>query len=155
MKAKPNEAEIQYKKAVELLSKLTADYPRIPLYKKELANAYNSLAAVYAQTPASYEAARESWDKARRLLDQLVADYPENSEYRSLLGLILGGQAWLADKQNKPEQARELVQQAITLQRSALDRNPRNPDYQNRLVEHSKYLNDLNSRHARTEAASK
>jgi tetratricopeptide (TPR) repeat protein len=155
LKAKPNEAEVQYKKAVELLSKLTADYPRIPLYKKELANAYNSLAAVYAQNPSSYEVARDNWDNARRLLDQLVADYPENSEYRSLLGLILGGQAWLADKQNKPEQARELVQQAITLQKSALDRNPRNPDYQLRLDEHSKYLNDLDSRNDGREAASK
>jgi len=73
----------------------------------------------------------------------------------SLLGVILGGQAWLASRQNDYEQARELVQQAIAQQTTALDLNPRNPDYQNRLAQHKQFFDDLKSRTARVEAAAK
>ncbi len=153
--AKPKDSESHVKKAVALLSKLTDEYPLIPLYKKELANAYNSLAAVYALPPADLRAARDNWAKARDVSEQLVEDYPENSEYRSLLGVILGCHAWLATEQNEHQQARLLVEQAIALQMSALASNPHSPDYRKRLAEHEKFLKELNAQLEPTEATVK
>jgi tetratricopeptide (TPR) repeat protein/tRNA A-37 threonylcarbamoyl transferase component Bud32/ribosomal protein S27E len=142
---KPMEAEVQYKKAVEQLDKLTDEYPRIPLYKKELANAYNSLAAVHVRAPAGYASAQDCWDKAQRLLDELTSDDPDNAEYQSLLGLVFGGQSWIASKQNHHDRARELVQLAIKHQAAALEANPRNPDYQKALAGHKQFLDELNA----------
>src|SRR6185503_4425608 len=89
----PKAVAAQIEKAINILRKLSDDYP-YPLYKRDLARAYNSLAAVDTQQLSDYRAADDNWTEARKVCEQLTKDNPDNAEFQSLLGDILGGQAW-------------------------------------------------------------
>jgi tetratricopeptide (TPR) repeat protein len=80
-------------RAVELYQKLADDFPRFPLYRKGLANSQNSLglACWYAGHPRQ---ADKSWAKALGSFEKLVADFPGQPEYESVLGMALDNSAW-------------------------------------------------------------
>jgi hypothetical protein len=125
-----------------------------PLYEKELANAYNSLAVLnVTSNPPDLAAAGANWDKARQLFEELVDASPENAEYQSLLALTLGGQAFLASKQNQRDEAIELVTRAVEHQRSALKLNSRSQDFKLRLAGHENFLKELKASPDGTDSA--
>jgi hypothetical protein len=132
--------------AIGHLHKLCDNHADIPLYQKELANAYNSLALVYVAN-GEYEAVDASLIKARSILERLLEKYRDNPEYQSLLGLVLGGLGALADVHEQDlEKALRLVTQAIKLQQSALNSNPQNPVYLQRLNDSKKFLEKLKAK---------
>jgi tetratricopeptide (TPR) repeat protein len=129
-------------KAIDHFRQLCEKYPRFPLYKRELANAYNSLALVYV-AKKDWNAVGDHLNKARALCEELLEKYADNPDYQSLLGLVLGGLGALADIQKDQIEARQLVERAILLQESALQANPDNPDYLKRLNDSKKFLEKL------------
>jgi tetratricopeptide (TPR) repeat protein len=130
----------KYQHAIQLLEELAAAYPRIPLYRKELANAYNSLALLYARQE-NRQRADDYSQKAQSAFEQLLADSPDVPEYKSLLGMTLGGRAWLMH--DEPERAKQLVEAAIEQQKMAYNANPDRPEYRQRLAEHYIFLAEV------------
>jgi tetratricopeptide (TPR) repeat protein len=136
---KSSDSETRLRRAIDLLSKLTDDYPLILRYQYELANAYNSLAELNARVGKISDAG-QNWDAARDHCAALVKANPNHHEYQSLLGVVLGGQAWTAKGQNEFPRARKLVQEAISHQKSAIRLNPKNSAYRARLSAHERFL---------------
>jgi tetratricopeptide (TPR) repeat protein len=151
---KATDAEPPINQAVKILSKLAEDYPRIPLYRKELANAYNSLANQFAHS-GNYSDAGDQFRKSLNLFEQLLREHRDNAEYQSLTGMTLGGLAWLADVQKDHAQAVQLAQQAVEHQQIAFDLHARHPLYRKRLDGHINFLKDVKARLGRTDTLKK
>ena len=142
--AEPKEIAARVEKVIVRLRKLTNEYP-YPLYKLDLARAFNSLAVLDTQQLSDDRTADENWTEAHKVCHQLVDDYPENPEYQSQLGDILGGQAWIAKKRNDQEQSLRLLANAIEHQKKAIAANPLNNEYKKHLQQHEKFLTTLKS----------
>jgi tetratricopeptide (TPR) repeat protein len=121
-------AENGYGTALRILRELTADFPRVPGYRVELANTCNSLAAAFARADQPAEALKR-WDEARDLWRGLVAQAPGRGSYRGDLGMTLGNLGWLHLKQHEPRDALACLEEAVGELRAALTANAAQPDY--------------------------
>jgi tetratricopeptide (TPR) repeat protein/tRNA A-37 threonylcarbamoyl transferase component Bud32 len=133
------EAVAPCRAGVRLCQQLVDDFPRIPLYQKELANGLNSLALALCYADRRGDAARE-WARARGLFERLVKEVPQVPEYHYHLGMILGNLAWLAlDGQPAPDReglrkVQDLLTRAARHQEIAFRANPQNPGYRQALL---------------------
>lgn len=134
------------KDAASQFSRLCDDFPGIPLYRYELANAHNS-AAVALATSNQPESAAEQFDKARTILVGLQNEAPSiaasDARYSSLFGRVLGGLGFLKTIQNDWDGARRLVEQAIEYQQNAVELHPSNPEYASFLSQHRGFLEQI------------
>ena len=121
-------AEREYHQAKDLFSKLAADFSSVPAYRMELANTYNSLAAVRA-TAKDWLAAESGWRQAADVFEGLVRTFPTNADYQGRLGLALANLGWLMLQRHESEKARPLLERAQDHLETALKPNPDNPTY--------------------------
>ncbi|MFN9718820.1 MAG: tetratricopeptide repeat protein, partial [Planctomycetota bacterium] len=120
---KPLEAaQASFSEAVNLLSALKAQYPNVPQYDIELANALNGLGGVQQESGDS-EAARESWTRARVAFLDVLRVSGDSAELYTRLGLTMANLALLIPREH-PEQRIPLLQEACSHQRSALRKKP-------------------------------
>jgi serine/threonine protein kinase len=124
-----DEAEQVYRDGLTMVESLTNDFPNVLLYRKDLANSVNSLAALYYYN-SNLDAAEQMWQRSRGLSRALVRDQPQVPENHSLLGRTLGNLGTLMFKRDEYEAARELLTKAIDSQQRALDSVPEHPEFQ-------------------------
>ena len=123
--------------------RLQDDFPGIPIYQYELANAHSSLAIACAMLNRTDDA-RTEFDQASRALDELANGFPDYTEtvpkHASLKGRVLGGVGYLQTLAGKWEAARGSINQAIACQQKAVRLSPENPDFVEYLSEHHAFL---------------
>jgi tetratricopeptide (TPR) repeat protein len=131
------EAAADFRTALPLLQRLHDDFAERPNYAYELANCFNSLAAVLWSTSESAEA-RQRCEQALGLQRQLVADFPKVPDYRSALAGSLDNLAFLLREQKPPQlaEARRLLQEAHPHHQEAIQTNPRHRTFSQRLRDH-------------------
>ncbi|PNY34916.1 hypothetical protein C2E31_20870 [Rhodopirellula baltica] len=125
--------------AVERLTTLSDQFPGIPIYLYESANASNSVAGALAMLGRNQGSMAE-FQAALERLDQMAVKFPEfaNTEARfdSLRGRLLGGIGFLHSRDGDWDAAKKSVDQAIESQSAALRRQPQNPEIQSFLDQH-------------------
>jgi tetratricopeptide (TPR) repeat protein len=123
-----DDATTNFQRALELYEKLASDFPSMPSHRKELANSCNSLAALLLRKGQATEA-RVRWGRGREIAELLVQEYPDVPDYHQILGGIQGNLgASMTDADDAPR-ARDLLEDAVRHERTALDSNPQHPVY--------------------------
>ena len=139
--ARRDAAAEAYSTSLKLCGQLTKDYPSIPLYKKEWANALNSLGSFYFFTQR-LDLCEQQWRAALEPFRDLVQDHPGRPEYQSLLGATAGNLGYLLTQNGKLTEAQTLLTEAIRHQQRALEAEPKNPSYLRFLQNHCRSLAD-------------
>jgi tetratricopeptide (TPR) repeat protein/tRNA A-37 threonylcarbamoyl transferase component Bud32 len=122
------EVASNFHRAFELYQGLVRDFPSVPSYRQELANSCNSLAALRVRMGTAAEA-RRLWDQGRDIAGKLVEEYPDVPDHRNLLGGILGNLGASMNGTDELPLARDLLEDAVSQERLALDANPQHPRY--------------------------
>jgi tetratricopeptide (TPR) repeat protein len=125
--------------ARELFARLVIDYPRVPVYRKELGNTYYSIGAVYTRA-GELDQAEAVGKEAVEQFRQLVADYPDMADYRADLGRASGNVGWLLMKRHQPARARAALEEARGNLEAAMRANPKNGGYLQALHKSSRDL---------------
>jgi tetratricopeptide (TPR) repeat protein len=138
-------AESDCRTGRDLFRRLTADFPSVPVYKKELANTCNSLGAAryYARGP---EGAASPWEEAQQLLAMLTGEFPKVAEYQAGLGQAYGNLGLLKHQQDQFPAARALYDKAVHHLRIALRSNPDNPSTRQALYNQYRNLAEIHVR---------
>lgn len=129
-----HEAEQMYRRAIDILDKLTANYPTFPDYQFDLAITRHNLGWLHNQLgkPALAEA---EFRRALPRLERLVEAFPNIVNYRSTLGGLLHHWALLLVQRGDLSRARPMLERAVSLQQEAVKSSPRNQTYRERLGE--------------------
>src|SRR5205807_3175722 len=90
-----------YRQSIDLLTKLTADYPAVAQYRAELARSHHGLGKLHKRQ-GERGVAEGSFRQALSIQSKLSADFPSVAEYRAdlaqihrLLGYWPEGSQWL------------------------------------------------------------
>lgn len=142
-----------YAQAVELaadatneLSQLNQEFPDVPKYHYEHANACNTAAVVLARdgkTAQALERFRNADDALETLSRVAPAMAGLDPRVASLRGRVLGGIGFLRGTAGELNEAVRLVERAIEQQQTAAQLQPDNPDYASYLQEHRDYLTQI------------
>jgi tetratricopeptide (TPR) repeat protein len=124
----PAAAEAEYQQALQLFKELTDDFPRVAEYDSLTAMTLNNLAWL---TMARAE---------RATAELLFLSLPESGGARGSVGFALAGAGWQLLHQDQHSGACRLLQEAIGRQKAALQRDPGNPAYPDRLADHYRNL---------------
>jgi serine/threonine protein kinase/Flp pilus assembly protein TadD len=128
---RPQDAEEVYQQALSLRKQLVKDYLKVCAYRQGLANSYNHLGTLFKTTNRLQEAEaflRESvnmWEK-------LAADFPTEDSGGARV-MALGNLSEFLLQQEKPEEARQYIEQAIQCEQATLKLNPWDPASHERL----------------------
>ncbi|MFM7167134.1 MAG: protein kinase domain-containing protein [Planctomycetaceae bacterium] len=120
--------------SVQLLEALQAEYPNVPEYHIQLANALNGLGGAEQEQQQSELAAR-SWQRARLEFERVLKLSGESADIRSRLGLVLFNLALQVPK-DQPQEKIVLLEEACVQQRKALEKTPEAQPIQNFLRTH-------------------
>ena len=130
------DAEDAFRQALAFIEKLAADFPSVPKYQSSLGGIYSNLGTLSWITGRETEATKFH-HQAIDIHEKLAAEYPAVPDFESALGGALHNFASLLQKKpSELEQARELYERAIRHQQFAVERNARNPNYRNFLLNH-------------------
>jgi eukaryotic-like serine/threonine-protein kinase len=139
------QAEQNFRKAVEVFEQLTAEDPDKPAYWQELAASCNNL-GIALQTKEPAEAER-LLRRALDLQDQLAAAHPETRAYRLDASVTRGDLAALMFVAKRPEEALRLSAEAIDGLEKLLSAEPASAENRHRLGvalnSHGAYLGRL------------
>jgi tetratricopeptide (TPR) repeat protein len=124
-----------YRQTVVVQEKLVAEFPELPMVRRELCNSRNFLGLILRRIGRT-EDAEAAFRKALEELEQLGSEFPTAFEYQSDWGGVLNNLGRLCIDANRLAEARRLLDQAVLLQRAALNSNPRHPTYRRYLNNH-------------------
>jgi len=117
------DAASENERAVEILEKLTAEFPSVAQYKAELAEAYAMfVAAAWPRSKSS--GAKERLTKARRLVDDLGEQHPRVPDYVALSARLRAREGMFAAWAGNRSEAIEAYLQAIGSFQELADRYP-------------------------------
>ena len=125
----PAEARKAYANALERFQTLSRDFPKVPKYRQELANSYNSLGSLDAQQHND-AAASVDWQQAAALLERLVKENADVAVYRGDWGMVLGNLGLADYTQSRWPQARADFGKSIEILKQLLENNPNQVRYQ-------------------------
>jgi serine/threonine protein kinase len=133
-KEPPAEAETDVRKAIAIFDQLVKDYPRYPLYWKQLANAYKNLGTLLVELNRLDEV-EQPWLQALAYARQAKTRVRKpHHEYEDLLASALYNLGWrLLVRQESPRQARDYLREAIEHRRAALAIIPESAAYRDKL----------------------
>ena len=152
----PFGAEKDHAAARELLEALVKDFPSRPAYRKDLANVWNSLGAMFFQQGERWRGlgallgpawggvgapqvrrrrgeAMDAWRRAYELYRELARRWPQDGDYQAGAGQVSFNQGWLALQQGQADDARCALQAAILHEQAALRINPKSGSYRHEL----------------------
>jgi serine/threonine-protein kinase len=132
------DSEKAYRTAVDLLEKLVERFPTRP-YRQNLAKSLTNLMRLLAGTGRH----REAEGIARRALgvfEKLTDLHPTVAEYQSNLGLACYNLGFLVALRGQTRRANELFAKAVQHQQAALQSDPKNREYRERLYAHYFHL---------------
>ncbi len=115
------QAEQSYRQAVGQLESLAKASPDVPVYWQDLIDPYTNLISLLTVTGASSDEIEEAWRRLVALREKLAAAYPKTAGLQSDLGVALGGLAGLKRSGVKPDEARQLLEEAVRRQRNAAE----------------------------------
>jgi tetratricopeptide (TPR) repeat protein len=128
------------KEAIAYQEKALAVNPKDPQYRSLLGGQHRNLAMVLWDLKAPAADVENAHRRALDLAKQLAAEYPKVPNYQSDVGASLNNWAsWLLDR-GQLEQARQLLQEAITWQEKAVRANRKHPTYREFLGNHYRRL---------------
>ena len=122
-------ADLSFQKAVDLLEKLLAQYPESTAFKYELAD---TLGIMIAYRPVDEERCSRGLD----ICNSILEEHPAVPDYQALKASLLSRLArfgWPMSERN--EKAVGRLQEAVTIQRSLVERYPSVPIYSVSLVQ--------------------
>jgi serine/threonine-protein kinase len=122
------EAERDFGEVAGVWQKMTAENPRIPMYREWQGIAYQARGELRAQD-RSTRPAREDFEKSRELLEKLIKDFPKVPGYRGELGQTYLGLGRLARLAGDEAGAREAFNRADAALRQACEEAPENALY--------------------------
>jgi serine/threonine-protein kinase len=135
------------KQARDVLDRLTAEFPRILQYRRELASIFNNLGRV-GRGSKQNDPAAESFRQAANLLKELAKRYPQVPDYQEDMDIALF-QVGLFKAETDLAAAERVVKPILVDQEHLIATYPNVPDYRNalgrNLLEYSKLLH---GRHA-------
>jgi tetratricopeptide (TPR) repeat protein len=137
----PAGAKAELTRARDQLEALTGGFWAVPLYRAELARAYNALAALAFEANDLPEAAALFGRSADVWADLSVGNR-DNPEYRGELGIALGNQG-IALERCDPEKARKGLERGVMELLTALRANPTVADFRNALGDQAPVLGEL------------
>jgi tetratricopeptide (TPR) repeat protein len=111
-----------------MLSQLTLEYPAIPTYRQEAANACNGLAAVLA-AQGQWSPAGAAWREAIESLERLHALGKGSATSRADLGMCLGNLGRLHLKQDEFSQAETYLLRGLAEMNVAISDDPDRVSY--------------------------
>lgn len=118
-----------YQRGLDLREQLVKDFPRVPEYLHELALSCENVGLALPETDKTPERARhdrELVERALALKRSLLAEYPQAPRYKASLGQSLGYLAERHVQARRWAEARPMLEEAIRLEKEALEPNPRN-----------------------------
>jgi tetratricopeptide (TPR) repeat protein len=114
-------AEQALREARKHLESLADKFPGVADYSKSLAVNYSNLALLLGGDRRRADEAEQFKRKALELYRRLEHDYPTVPEYKSGLAAALHNAAFDSRKRNQLAEARQQMEQAVKLQRAALE----------------------------------
>jgi tetratricopeptide (TPR) repeat protein len=138
-RGRAREAEQAYRQGIACYKALPPNSASAA-YRRGLAQLLNNLGNSLdrtGQTQEAQEVGRQSVEEYKRL----VAEFPTTPGYRNSLALALNNQG-IRLRDQQPEEACRLLEEACAEQRAALQANPRGRFYRGHLVNHSTNLAD-------------
>ena len=149
-------AKSKYLDSIQLLTKLTADFPGIPEYRFTLAKAHDNLAMLLlntAQNNSGLRAAEPERRRARALYKQLTEEVPGNTQYQFRYALDLDHYAiFLAQSDRLPE-AIEAETAAARLMQGLVANDPPDPEMVSSYAKRRLNLGQLFARASRPDEA--
>ncbi|MCA1686833.1 MAG: hypothetical protein LC745_12865, partial [Planctomycetia bacterium] len=140
-------AEGFYRTAIENFTKLATDFPSVPDYRSELAQALANLAyrKIAARNPALRDPRGALGDLARAvpLLESLVSEYTQRPDYRQKLAIALTRRGFAQAAARDVEAARASQRAAIDGLRRLVKEFPEVPEYESDLGLALRYLANL------------
>jgi tetratricopeptide (TPR) repeat protein len=126
------EAKELIEKAVNIFEELVEQFPR-PLYRRQLANAYNNLGVLLDNTGRTQQAG-EPWKKALAQMQKATDPSRQpHHEHEDRLARILGNLGYHALVAKEPQTARDYLREAIMHGNAAVQINPNAGSYHRRL----------------------
>jgi serine/threonine protein kinase/tetratricopeptide (TPR) repeat protein len=135
-------AEDVFRRELELLEALHADFPEKGLYAQLLAERFGMKAVRMRNAKRSAEA-EEAYRRSIEGYEKLVLRLPSVPRYRSEFGAMVNDLATLFKSQRRMAEARPLLEKAIPEQHKALEQDPANPRYRLFLRHHYFNLADV------------
>jgi tetratricopeptide (TPR) repeat protein len=136
------EAEAAYRHAKKLLQGLTADFPTVPEYQRDLAISHTNLAVLLQETGRAQEA-ENAYRDALKLYPQLIADFPTVSEYRQQLAITDHRLGILLADTGRAADAERVFRDALSLRQQLAAVSPNLPAYRQELAESHNDLGKL------------
>jgi serine/threonine-protein kinase len=121
-----DKAEATYRQGIDLLEKLTVEFPTEAEYRFHLADCSKGLGNLLRNL-SQYQAAEAPYRRAFTLSQQLVAEAPANRRYQGLLTNTLLNWAVVLRVTDRPEEALRAYHRAIGLRRELLAAFPPSP----------------------------
>ncbi len=132
---RPDDSLKSFEKALGIREKLARANPTVNEFQRELAATLNSVAARLSEAGKADES-REVYERSRRVRSDLARDHPETPDFASDLGGVLNNIALLDLRAKRFAEARELLLEAISWQRKALEANDASDQYRGFLSNH-------------------
>ena len=106
------QAESNYRRAVEIEEVIVAGLPRLPEYRKELADDYASLAFQFRLT-GRFEEAERIYSRSLALRQALAAEFPKVPDYRLDVALGYNEQGYMLRELGRFVDAQQWVRRAL------------------------------------------
>jgi serine/threonine protein kinase len=107
-------AERDFRRALELLDKLVAEFPTVPRHREVVAKACNSLGVLEKDT-GRLDEAEGHLRRQVSLVRRLAEDFPDRPDYRSILGRALTNFGTVLYQQGHIAQSEPVLREAIEL----------------------------------------
>jgi serine/threonine protein kinase/Flp pilus assembly protein TadD len=130
----PYEPRIRYfKEAIEVFTKLAADFPQVPDYRAELARCFNNFAVLYWMK-GDWDAADKYTRQCFDLCSKLAAEFPDRTHYQQALVTVRTGWAEVLLRRGELAEARRLLHESLGQGQALLKAYPNNQIYADRVL---------------------
>jgi serine/threonine-protein kinase len=130
------DAEEHCRRGLEARRKLTQEYPNEREYRRDLANSHDTLGHIL-QAAGKPEEAIQAYREGVAVLRKLTEDFPAVPDCQSRLGGMLHNLATRLTQRGELAEARQLLDEAVRYQQTALKANPIQRDFRQFLRNHS------------------
>jgi tetratricopeptide (TPR) repeat protein len=118
-----DEAEVDYRRALEIQQPLADRAPHVVAYTRDLAVSQNNFGYVLSRQQR-FAAAVEQFERARDNLSRLAHGHDQSPEYASRLGAVCNNLGMACENQHLAESAEQAYREAILWQRKSLALSP-------------------------------
>ena len=119
--AKPNEAVEHLNAGIEILNELATEFPSVPSYREELADACIDMSQILTQQ-GKLDSAETQLNRAIRDLDLLVSVAPRNTKHQIDLSTSYGFMGKLLEARGNPTEALSWYNKAVEIIKPVADR---------------------------------